>query len=121
MRHMFDRHLKRGLAIFFLALAIADLSVPGFCKSDDWIVNMSGRARPALWPDCSAAPVPLSTDHKLPKEDDCFCCCRHILPGHAPSLFILDLKEAKPTLPLTQPRAPSLPSVYHPPRASSSI
>lgn len=107
-----NRRLIKAISFFLLLWAVADLTVPGFCRTDG--VNL---------PEVSShrgvvlKKRPTSDSGPPADEDDCFCCCSHII--HSPyfalepgSLTVfVDLPDT-----LSQPDSVSFP-LFHPPRA----
>jgi hypothetical protein len=41
---MLKEHMKFGLIVFFLAFTLADIGVPGFCRTDDHAAGTFGSA-----------------------------------------------------------------------------
>jgi hypothetical protein len=69
---------------------------------------------------------PLGASHKQPSQssepvpanDDCFCCCTHVLPGHFFEVTRLLVTPARADLKHTAlPSAPSQ-APFHPPRSA---
>jgi hypothetical protein len=57
--------MYRLVAIFFLLWTLADLTVPQVCMADfDTPANAAGASNGAYH-----------------QDDDCFCCCSHVLPS----------------------------------------
>lgn len=122
--------LRRGVAIFLLAFAVFDLVIddmffPEPCcdeqvslsfaspvESIEEIANEPGAIRT---PDSQ----PSQDSHQSPMDDeDCFCCCSHIIPGVCISVAALNGSpqpgaSAISSLPLAPPR-----DTFHPPRLS---
>ena len=67
---------RRILALFLLVWAVADLSVPGFCQTDDALPE--GQAATVTFASRPGEGNPLKSGNY---EDDCFCCCAHIIPS----------------------------------------
>ena len=68
--------LRKVMATLLLMYALADLSIPGLCRES--------RDGPNLGP----VAIQMATQHsggpvtsQGPDEDNCFCCCSHILPS----------------------------------------
>lgn len=70
--------MKRIVATSLLLYALVDLTVPGLCHGDDAIplppVSSGVTQEQAANPDGN---VPASSPTR--DQDDCFCCCWHIL------------------------------------------
>jgi hypothetical protein len=75
--------MYRFVAIFFLLWTLTDLSVPEVCMADfDAPASLAGASteQPVL------ATSPQRHDSGSPSvpyqpDDDCFCCCSHVLPS----------------------------------------
>jgi hypothetical protein len=109
-------YIRRGIAVFFLLFTIVDISSPHVCCEElnglvesvaqSAAVNASivhdSRSQPPAKPSAS--------------EEDCFCCCSHVLPSLSLNMAELDFKS-----PETDPQqdcllTPPLSALYHPPR-----
>ena len=120
--------LVRAVSVFFLLFTAGDIALPQyFCggeeigglplnrviASDE--VGDSGIDRAAV--PAPEAPLPGQDSKQVPHEEDCFCCCAHVLPGLA---FTAATSGQLTSLqrPLEQESLPSppLPLQYHPPR-----
>lgn len=119
----------RGLAVFFLLFTGADLLLPQyFCGEGEigGVTIMTASASAASEPDGGArftipsTPAdhqPTETPDKAPHDEDCFCCCAHVLPTFAfatVGTFELNLPSAPPAEDHLQ--SPPLRGTYHPPR-----
>jgi len=126
--------LRKGVAVAFLLWAIADLAVPGLCKSDDNEAMLSQTAtkvfdrttkpgatsvdvRATRLTFSAPRPRPTSDQNGTPTQDeDCFCCCAHIAPA---AVFVLptihETARAVTVYNINQVTA-SEPPLYHPPR-----
>ena len=92
--------MYRVVAIFFLLWTLADLTVPQVCMADfDAPANGAGASNGAYH-----------------QDDDCFCCCSHVMP----SSFVLieRLKTVSPAERETDGIVPYRPigTPFHPPR-----
>lgn len=121
--------LQHGFAIFFLLftfaeLTIIDLASPQRCKDELGTLATNGYARPAT--NETDKPSSIAADHSRQEsspqptstEEDCFCCCSHIMPA---SLVTAPLLVAKSQI--TEAAIIHLPSsppnsMFHPPRFS---
>ena len=119
-------YINRGVALFFILFTFADLLIPQFCKEE-----LGGHPLPSTRSTGSNNTLDeqdstLISEHATQEpsknsqhvDEDCFCCCSHIVPGSHFSVAILELKspETNPgvdSLPTSQPNAP-----FHPPRLS---
>src|SRR5262245_59952084 len=96
-----------------------DLSVPGVCRSDDLdsprsqdysVFQINRASQTAL-----LASMPSG---QVGDQDDCFCCCSHILPTIA-----TNFAQQQLSIPLEVSSDPSAPVAmstppYHPPRSA---
>lgn len=79
---------QKGLAAFLLLWALADLGVPGLCKSDN---DRSPEVQPVAALVNASQTGPQDVMQKAGKgsgqhdsstlDEDCFCCCSHIVPS----------------------------------------
>src|SRR5262249_48970003 len=118
----------RVIAIFFLVFTAIDLTCPSFCREEGPAGESQAVAQTAD-PEINSEDRLISsdeTDGSCPKqpahpseiEEDCFCCCSHIIPGCHPSIAVLN---ESPHVDI--PSISSLPSApprdtFHPPRLS---
>jgi hypothetical protein len=120
----------RAVAVFFLLFTGADILMPQyFC--DDEIGGISLPTAAAILNteersagDRDVASVAGSDDSRsrqpsdtAPHEEDCFCCCAHVLPGLA--FTTVGTSEMRlPSAPFVRQLLPSPPlrGTYHPPR-----
>ncbi len=122
--------LVRGVAIFLLLFTGADLTMQQyFCGGEE--IGGLPLQRVTLASTASdrdgennAAAVPTSNDSqpdqpsdKAPCDEDCFCCCAHVLPGLGfASICNSELKSPQKPLEKDFLPSPPLQSTYHPPR-----
>lgn len=117
---------RKGLTAFFLLWTLADLSVPGLCRTDndrsqDLQVpsyaadNASGPRQPSA---SVTARIPSPRPQGSPSlDEDCFCCCSHIVP--ALHFQVPAISESAPVLTVYHfncVTTSALP-LYHPPRS----
>ena len=103
---------RRILALFLLVWAVADLSVPGFCQTDGALPERQTTTLTSASHPKDSNPLK-SGDY----EDDCFCCCTHILPSvHFELAAGLVFTPEVVCTPLAKPKE-FHGSVYHPPRS----
>jgi hypothetical protein len=123
--------LYRWFAVLFLLFASAEILVdvisPGICCEElsGFVSSCApGAADPAQAPDGldKISAVDNSTHGEpsspFPTEEECFCCCAHILPSLHFEVADLDVESltsdlANTILPIAPPQ-----SAYHPPRLS---
>ena len=124
MNSLTKTRVLRVVAIFLLAYTGVDLTVPGVCSEEfsaPGIVEVSARVNdPSNSLDyvTSQTEFPQDQSPKSPlTDDDCFCCCSHVLRGNAPTLVITERLECFVSTPFTNPvLSPPLGSLFHPPR-----
>jgi hypothetical protein len=115
-RFMSQNRSHRWLALFFVVFAIADCCFSEYCCGEKRIGSLC----------CDEAGATIiasddSTEHSsspLQAEEECFCCCTHILPSIHFAAASLD--TTLPENDLTNPHLPSPPpqNTFHPPRFS---
>lgn len=127
MNRLRQSYLSRGIAIFFFLFTVVDLATPHLCAEEMGLPfsPVGNSVRSAVDPTSTDTPSITARDsHQeespapVPADEDCFCCCSHILPGLH---FVVDgiLFETINTdqivsfLPTGPPGKP-----YHPPRLS---
>jgi hypothetical protein len=119
--------LRRGIAIFLLAMAffdmaIVDLFFPQLCGDDQVSilgaspVESSEKVADEFAATRNQGPQPAQDSHQSETDEDCFCCCYHIIPSPHVSVATLNC-QPRPD----DPAIPSFPSlsphgVFHPPR-----
>lgn len=75
-------NLRKALVVALLAWAMLDMAVPSLCPSDSWeIESLAGRSELSLVASTSQSESPVDGPVKSHYEDDCFCCCGHIVPA----------------------------------------
>ena len=121
-------HLVRVLVIFFLLHAGADLVMPQyFCSGEevgsipvqrDALAVISETDIPTLISVSSPTnSQPEQPQEQEPHEEDCFCCCAHVLPGAViGSLVAFDLTSLPSPPGMASLPSPPLRGTYHPPR-----
>lgn len=123
-------YLVRGVAIFFVLFAIADMASPQFCSEQvERIpvgINALVRIAPKDAGDGSARLVATvsSPDNSLPGQpsepathnEDCFGCCGHILPGGIVKISVPNINTPEALIASDSQLSPPLQSTYHPPR-----
>ncbi|MDQ3802349.1 MAG: hypothetical protein M3416_00615 [Acidobacteriota bacterium] len=118
----------RATAVFFLLFTIADIALPQyFCGGEEVAglplssATLSGDAGDPVTDRSTIptpeAPLPGQDSDQEPHEEDCFCCCAHVLPGMAFNATAAgELKTPQPPLEQESLPSPPLPLQYHPPR-----
>jgi hypothetical protein len=127
------RRLRRGIAIFLVAFAFFDMAVvdmffPQRCGDEQTSQSINS---PADATDKSTRKIaedllvvsnrdsqPDQDSHQSSADEDCFCCCSHIIPGQHINVATLNFPPhpgdaALPMLPSAPPHG-----AFHPPRNS---
>ncbi len=83
---MFMSHrVRKYIAIFLLLWAAADLTVPGVCQTDYKFPSDLQATTPG-----SAGRIDQSSQGQANQDDDdCFCCCSHVIPGVSAILTVI--------------------------------
>ena len=125
--------LRRGIAIFLVAFAFFDMGVvdvffPQLCVDEQTSQSINSPVKAA---DNSAGKIsddlmavrnhdsqPDQDSHQSSADEDCFCCCSHIIPGQHVNVATLNFPPqpddvAIPSLPSAPPHG-----TFHPPRHS---
>ncbi|MGH9900593.1 MAG: hypothetical protein ACRD68_02015 [Pyrinomonadaceae bacterium] len=122
------RRLTRAVVIFFLLHAGADLAFPQyFCREDFGGIiaaaNSTDSTKPAQKEQLAASfdgsdGIPSETpSEQLPHEEDCFCCCAHVLPSADLSrIKINELNSTQPAVRSDSIPSPPVREMYRPPR-----
>jgi hypothetical protein len=114
--------LYRGMAIFLLVFALVDLTIidlafPQFCESDLSPRSASLNAKLISLDLRENNERDRGSDQSC-EEEDCFCCCSHIVPGVPVNVAALGLKTLVPAAIINSLPSPPPQSTYHPPRVS---
>lgn len=129
-----NRHgrLVRAVAVFFLLYTGADITLPQyFCGGEaaglpDVIIastsaTVRGDTRVHTNDDLTVSDAsdsrPGRPETETPHEEDCFCCCAHVLTGPAFKVVeSAELKSPQTTYSERSVLSPPLPLQYRPPR-----
>jgi hypothetical protein len=127
------RRLRRGIAIFMVAFAFFDMAVvdmffPQLCVDEqtpqfisspiDTTDNSAGKIADNLTAVSNHDSQPDQDSHQSSTDEDCFCCCSHIIPSQHVNVATLNFPPypddaALPSLPSAPPHG-----AFHPPRHS---
>lgn len=122
--------LVRVVAVFFLIYTGADILLPQYFCGGEEIGNLPLQTRLATT-DTGAVNVDDAAlirtsnnshqdqqpDREAPHEEDCFCCCAHVLPGLSfANIGYSELKSLRSPAKTDRLLSPPLQSTYHPPR-----
>jgi hypothetical protein len=121
--------LRRGVAIFLLAFAFFDLAVvdmfsPQLCGDEQVPLSLTGPADSSEEVAGESGTInthdsrPDQDSHQSPIDEDCFCCCSHIIPSPHMNVAASNCPpppgaSAITSFPLAPPR-----DTFHPPRLS---
>jgi hypothetical protein len=117
---------RKSLVAFLLLWTLADLTVPGICQSDD---DGSQDAQALAQSSASASAARTSSldqfrvaansgQQKVPAaQEDCFCCCAHIVPSPHFSFAAMQRSAESLTFYHFNQVTASAPPLYHPPRS----
>ena len=118
------RSLLRGIALLFLFYTGVDLALTDYHRNET--LDLSRAVISAGFHDdrlaiaaSPANPGSLPNDSEAPRDEDCFCCCAHVLPSPVfvdSGIAVLAQLRAVP-LRTTLPTAP-IHSLYRPPRSA---
>ena len=107
---------RQIVALLLLAWAMVDLGVPGLCASDALPLPSAGTVATRRG---DAIFIQATTPHSPAREsfeDDCFCCCSHIVPTVAYTFSAIRTTEAQAQI-ATLPPAYIFPvRLFRPPR-----
>lgn len=115
--------LVRAVAVFFVLFTIADITLPQyFCAGEEigGLPLASAAASDMTGPGADGGtemPSPSRDSEQVPHEEDCFCCCAHVLAGLAfTAPASSELSTTPSDLGPDSLPSPPLPHQYHPPR-----
>lgn len=122
-KRVMTARVVRVIAILFLVYTGADLTVPEFCAEEIGIPKFAqtasstgARSNDAFAADASESrqDPPSEPAHS---DEDCFCCCTHVLPGHATApVDVPEFTSLFAALRINDVASPPLKGPYHPPR-----
>lgn len=129
------QRLFRGIVLMFLVYTGFEVAFPQFCgekavgilgnssvtfSSERYGSNKaSASISAAARRDPQGLPSIPQEDRDTPKDEDCFCCCAHVMPSpvfvdpKASELVLLPSTQPEVSIPTASLRAP-----YHPPRSA---
>ncbi len=122
-KRVMTARVVRVIAILFLVYTAADLTVPEFCDEEMGFPRFAQTASSTgLRSEAAFASDASESRQDLPSEpthsdEDCFCCCTHVLPGHvAASVDVPEFTSLFTALRIIDLASPPLKGPYHPPR-----
>ncbi|MBI4469600.1 MAG: hypothetical protein HY650_09805 [Acidobacteria bacterium] len=114
--------LRLMITMILLSIPVTDLLTPGVCPEElqGWppFVTEIDHAQP----DQGVVPPPRDGEDEhsklpcSPLDDECFCCCRHLVPQLAFLIPACALSVTAPSAPITSLAASPEDPPYHPPR-----
>lgn len=124
------RHARliRAVAVFFILFTVGDITLPQyFCRGEEIGGLPLGSVAASTEdgdPGTKRSAIPSSEDslpgqdsEQAPHEEDCFCCCAHVLPALAfTRAAAAELKSPEPPQKQASLPSPPLRLPYHPPR-----
>lgn len=113
--------IVRVIAILFLVYTGADLTVPEFCGEEmglrGFVEAKSDIESVAAFATDSSEPRQDPPSEPTHSDEDCFCCCTHVLPGYATApVAVSELNSVFAALRIIDVASPPLRGPYHPPR-----
>lgn len=121
--------IVRAVALFFVLFTGADIAMPQyFCAGEEVaglpLSHVAATPAEAADPGTERSAVPAPEDplpgqvpDEAPHEEDCFCCCAHVLPGLAfTRSATAELRSPEPPQKQQSLPTPPLQLPYHPPR-----
>lgn len=107
-----SRRISRFIALALLLWTAVDLSIPSICRAEDSSWNLGQNTGIAQRHEGQVSQAP-----GFQGDDDCFCCCSHIVPS---SHFAVNA-EARVVSSTTVPRSHQIDqdprSLFHPPKS----
>ena len=135
--NLFRLHrLRRGIAIFLLAFATFDMTVvdvfsPQSCSDEQTSQTSQSTNSPEKSADTSTGIIadnlmepenhesqPKQDSHQSSADEDCFCCCSHIIPGIHVNIAVLNFSPRTDDPPIAFLPSSSPHDFFHPPRNS---
>lgn len=130
-RLIYQCKLYSWIALFFLLFTLADISSPRQCCEE--LGGLPDFAARAATVNASAvaeatpsdeATYSIANDDSQPTQpatpcstdEDCFCCCSHVLPGLSFSMAVTQFKSPEADPQQDCLLTPALRALYHPPR-----
>lgn len=120
-RSFMTTRMVRAIAVLFLFYTAVEITVPQFCSEASGVLSISEAARASMILSV-LSPAADNNQKELPSEqpssdEDCFCCCAHVVPGRAiAAIAITDLMPSFTVQRKIDLPSPPLQSPYHPPR-----
>lgn len=107
-----SRKLYKTVAIVLLLWTVTDIAAPGLCASETVLIPDAQLVLTSARHSASHR----STGTLYVSDDDCFCCCSHIVPSpHFVMALTPQVAPAEVTVAWVRLDRPPT-SLYHPPR-----
>jgi hypothetical protein len=123
------RLLIRGIALLFLIYTAMDIVAPNLCRGETLGDGRQGliavTSPPVTWDGNSSAARIGASDNRPTNEpseqptddDDCFCCCSHVLPGTVTTMVaVTELRSPVTFIEYFSVPSPPLARAFRPPR-----
>ena len=109
----------RRIASFLLfALAAVDMSAPGLCRSERVLTSSFSHRLNAADASLTGPVQPNQSKDTNTSDDDCFCCCIHIVPTPFSAIIaVFNVDSFSPRVAEQKLANGFLLLPYHPPRA----
>jgi len=120
--------LQRGIAVFFLVFTLVDIVFIDLLGQQGCTEEASALPSESMtsiqeneaygMAFVNDTPLPLDPNTEGEVDEDCFCCCSHLIPGIRPDMAVLNgsPQPGNPAI-LFFPSSPSR-GTFHPPRLS---
>ena len=125
LKTVMTARVVRAIAILFLVYTGADLTLPEFCSEEMCCPRfaeaslLTGIRSDAAFVTGTSEPRQDPPTERSHSDEDCFCCCAHVLPGRATvSVAVRELNPRFRPLKKIDVDSPLLQGPYHPPRAA---
>jgi hypothetical protein len=110
------RSVYRCVAILFLLWTLADLFIPQLCAADASFSELSSDPDEIVTSKATGPEDPLIPDDPIQRDDDCFCCCSHVLPAFFHRTETLAVLHRVAQVPDEAMPSFLVPIPFHPPR-----
>lgn len=115
--------LLRGIALLFLFYTAVDIALPQYHRNESLDLSISlptthaaGESNEAVAA-LPSIPDERSDERESPRDEDCFCCCSHVIPGRIfGDSSIAELVLFQTFIPKASLPTPPVQNPYHPPR-----
>jgi hypothetical protein len=125
-----SRRLIRAIALLFLIYTAIDIASPDLCREEalgDGRLGLRVVTSPPVTADANASAARIAAAVKqrtnepsewFSDDDDCFCCCSHVLPGTVTAtVAVTDIRSPISSLQYLSIPSPLMAPAFHPPRS----